>query len=90
MTGIRFGRFRQSNAVAFVRPWMPNTIWLNSNYWLWVEETDKKEIAKLPTILSHESLHTTLLGLGELEASHKLDNRELFGTVETQQVSGIA
>jgi hypothetical protein len=72
---------------AFVNVLYGRTIWLNRRFWDMVEPEDE-EVNDIAKILSHESVHIALWDV-ELWASKKLDNRELFGTVETQDISGL-
>mgnify|MGYP001579315188 CR=1 FL=1 len=90
---IKLDRHKDSRVPAFVAPFDYDRIHLNVNFWQWFTddliEPDDTAIDDLPKILSHESIHLALYHNGLFAESKALDNRELFGTVETQGICGI-
>ena len=90
---IKLDRHKDSRVAAFVNPFDVDRIHLNVNFWQWFTddliEASDTELDDLPKILSHESIHLALYRQGLFVESRALDNRELFGTAETQGVCGL-
>ena len=79
------------------RPW-PMAVYRGTNqatianYSFWMGEYRKDEtsfLGALITTINHESLHKILFHVKGQMASKAIDKRNIFGTVETQDIIGI-
>lgn len=69
-------------------------IHFNPNFWQWYtdginDRDDARTLGGFPKLTAHENIHQGLNRIGAFAASKALDNRELFGTFETQSSCGI-